>query len=461
MTPRALLLACVVLFAGPVAPLAAPAAAAHGGGASVAGMDPASGGSTPPGPAPGGPGGARDGDSADGGSADSGTAAGNTTGAGNASAPSAAELASSYEVDVRGGTLPADYPLVFARVARLVGRPGVSPPSEVVVHSSDRMADAVGSQSLPTFVRALGIRPADEGGQGGPTETPAAYVSSPRRVNVNERILNDSARTETTLAHESVHVIQFRTGSTRGLGRAAASPGSAEAGLLRTALVEGAATYVQGEYNDRYLPAAESTTASLEREARNASGAGKLGLVRYLAGARYVEARIDDPRELRSVYRRPPRTTEELLHGLAPGSEPVADVSVADAPGDGWTAEPASRNTFGELFLRTVLWTELNRSAAVAGADGWGGDARLGFRSAADAPVGGFAWAVRFDDAANATEFEAAFAEWSAGREPGEAPVRAVRAAPETVVVFVGGDRFVESATARGTNGTVTVELGA
>lgn len=371
--------------------------------------------------------------------------------------PSPDAIAEGYDISVAGGELPIEYPVVFARVAVMLDRPGVEPPARVTVRPNDRMS--VGTRKYPEFYRLLGIRVPEDRDS---ALTAAAYVASPEGVSVNEAIVNDSAETESTMAHESVHVVQFRTGTFDELrGTAAAPTGSTAERLLRTALVEGSATYVQGEYRERYVPEAEPPTASLAAAARNRSGAATLGIAPYVVGARYVDARVDDPGGLEAVYADPPRTAEELLHDRPPGSEPVASLSVADADGDGWTADPRTRDTHGELFVRVVLDTELNGSAAASAAAGWGNDVRVGFvnETADGTRRVGYAWALRFDDAANATAFEAAAADWAADRGPNESAVRAERVSEETVVFLLGDEAFVGNASVDGDDGEVTVRV--
>ncbi|MFC7098575.1 hypothetical protein [Halobaculum marinum] len=372
--------------------------------------------------------------------------------------PSPEQLAAGYDIEVVDGDLPVDYSLVFARVAVTVDRPTVAPPRSVVIRPPDRMR--VGRQQYPEFYRLVGVTAPE----GQPTATTAAaYVASPETVTVNEAVLNDSAEAESTLAHESVHVVQFRDGTFQRLrGSAAAPAGSTEARLLHAGVVEGSATYVQREYVRRYRPDAPDPVVSLAAASRSGSTATGLGIAPYVVGARYVDERVDDPRDLDTVYANPPRTTEELLHGLPPGSEPLATLVVTDDPNDRWRADLGSRDTHGELFLRVVMESGLNESAAATAADGWGNDVRLGFTRAGDASgTTGYVWVVRFDDEANATEFQSAFAEWRDERASDAAPVRLVRVSPETVAVLVGAESFVEDARPTGTDGVVSVRVDA
>lgn len=63
---------------------------------------------------------------------------------------------------------------------------------------------------------------------------------------------------------------------------------------------------------------------------------------------------------------------------------------------------------------------------------------------------------LRWDDTANATEFENGVAAYLEQTDtPG--PVRVDRVAPETTVLFAGDESFVQDAAASGDNSTVTV----
>jgi hypothetical protein len=153
------------------------------------------------------------------------------------------------------------------------------------------------------------------------------------------------------------------------------------------------------------------------------------------------------------VFEDPPRTSEELLHGLAGGAEPPADLAVAAETGGEWRVQ--RRYPGGELRLRAMLTSALPGSDAAEAAAGWGNDTVLQFR---DGNVTGAAWVLRFDDPAEAEEFATLFGTYEATVE-GErnASVRLVRVAAETVVVLGGAASFVSGTTATGTDASVTV----
>ena len=365
-------------------------------------------------------------------------------------------LAASYDIETEGGNLPMNYSLVYARVVIMLNRTEADPPRRVDIEPDSRMG--IGTSRYPEFYRLLGIRVPEDRDR---TLTAAAYVASPDTVTVNRRILNRTGFTERTLAHESVHVVQFRTNAfNRVASGVAEGRRTTDDSLVSRSVTEGVATYTEASYAERYGTENPTPIRTMGDRYRNASGAAKLGLAPYYFGGRYADGRVDSPAETGEIYREPPRTTEELIHGLPAGSEPVADLNVSGADVDGWELVPTSRDGFGELFVRVVLGSELNESRAAAGADGWAADERVAFRSAAEDDRGtGYAWVLRFDDAANATEFEEAFGQWSDARE-GDGPVATERLDDRTVAVYLGDESFVSGASANGEDDTVTVRVG-
>ncbi|QLG26469.1 hypothetical protein HUG10_02455 [Halorarum halophilum] len=365
-------------------------------------------------------------------------------------------LAASYEIEVEGGDLPVNYSLVYARVVVMLNRTEVDPPRRVDIEPDSRMG--IGTSRYPEFYRLLGIRVPDGRDR---TLTAAAYVASPNTVTVNRRILNRTGFTERTLAHESVHVVQFRTNAfNRVASGVAEGRRTTDDSLVSRSITEGVATYTEASYAARYGTGNATPIRTMGDRYRNASGAAKLGLAPYYFGGRYADDRVDSPAESREIYGEPPRTTEELIHGLPAGSEPVADLNVSGIDDDGWELVPTSRDGFGELFLRVVLGSELNESRAAAGADGWAADKRVAFRSEAEDDEGtGYAWVLRFDDPANATEFEEVFGEWRDARE-GDGPVATERLDDRTVAVYLGDESFVTDASASDEDDTVTVRVG-
>lgn len=370
-----------------------------------------------------------------------------------------ARLAATYDVPVENGTLPTSYSLVLARTQVLLGSEA-SPPLFVRVKPESEMG--FGRRSYPPFYRALGVTVPE--GRDEPL-TAAAYVTGRNdgtRLFVNEKMLDRPAELEATLAHESVHVVQFNTTRSERLYRGVDPDGerTTDERYVIRGVLEGAATYVETVYWRRYVREGENPQAALDALYRNETRAARLGVAPYRFGGHYVAARVDDPTHLERVYDRPPRTTEQLIHRLPPGSEPPARLAVRSA--GGWEEAREKRDRFGELFVRVTLATELPESRAAAGADGWGADRRLVFDRG---DRRGYAWALRWDDPANATEFVDTFGtyldrratrEGKRWRDDGDA-FRVVRVGDETTVVLLGDPGFVRETTVSGSEADVTV----
>jgi len=268
-------------------------------------------------------------------------------------------------------------------------------------------------------------------------------------VKLNRELLTEENDLETTLAHEYVHVVQQRSRVDRSVTAEFSDTPSFDERLTYISVMEGAAEYVERRYGSRYLDVTSDSTVEWYY---SASTAAKQFAARYYFGSRYVNSTIDDPVNLDTVYENPPRTTEELLHGLEPGSEPPSDLNATTNT----ERETERSGPYGELYVRTLFGTALNESAAARLADGWGNDTRFRFGGGGGDERGDFAWVLRWDDAANATEFENGVTDYLEARNP-NASVRIERVGPETTVLFVGDESFVAAASASDENASVTV----
>ncbi|WP_435195159.1 hypothetical protein [Natronomonas sp. EA1] len=334
------------------------------------------------------------------------------------------------EVRVRNGELPFDATAVFARTQALLGS-DVAPPRNVYV--SEQSYFERGSYAESDLFRWLGLT-------GGGSFRASAYVAHPNAVYIATG--NQTAtELETILAHEYVHIVQRRSGVHDRLGRRVVD-GSTDTAIAASGVTEGAATYTAQAYWDRHIKTGESPRAAIERAYANATGARKYLLARYYFGVRYIDQRVDDPSELDSVYEAPPESSEALIHGP---TEVVAAPTVSIE--SDWTE--ASRSRQGELFLRGALSTGLPDETAGRAAAGWGNDTIVGLADEGDSA---YVWAHRWDDRANATEFEQAFAEWE---RPSDASYRLVRVDGETTVLLFGTPRFVTNATVERGDGIV------
>jgi hypothetical protein len=242
-------------------------------------------------------------------------------------------------------------------------------------------------------------------------------------------------------------------------------------------VVEGAAAFVGETYDRRYLAGDWATITERERY-RSSPARVKYKIARYYFGQRYLRHRFSSAANVSAVYDDPPRTTEQLLHNDTDASEKPKALDLAVDPGANRMRGHA--DTYGELFARIALGTELTESRAADAAAGWGADRLV--------PVVGpngtrsYVWATRWDSPAEADEFESAMAEYLASRANRTAAdareedaiwrdssdprsdegltFRTVRTSDETVVLLAGAESFVGGASASGTNASVSVVAG-
>ncbi|RNJ26504.1 hypothetical protein [Halosegnis longus] len=369
---------------------------------------------------------------------------------------SRSETPTSYDsggIEVTGGRLEFNAGQVYDRMARLLDTSAQGPERIRIRTLGGQSTSPMSVNDSGSFYDLFGLSSSDSDAGG----TVAAYVARPSTVNVNAAILGDS-RVESILAHEYVHTVQFREnaiGAVRG-----ATDYTLDGRLASNGAIEGAAVFGANAYWEQYIETGVSPADDAARLYRNSTGRGRLTAAAYALGYEHVAARIDDPARLGAVYQRPPTTTEQLLHpGVREGPrELTAEVGETE-----WLAS-ASNQRFGELFVRTALGTAVNESAATRAAAGWGSDTRLDFVT----PAGnrGYAWVLRFDDSANASEFEAVARAWlderatreDAGWTSDRGDYRLTSVGTETVVWLAGVEPFVEEATVE-SDGVVTVSV--
>lgn len=362
-------------------------------------------------------------------------------------------------VRVIGGDLPIDANRTYARLAGLLGTDAEAPERISIVDPSS--ASIPGSISaVPDPLARLGVTyEASAGSSSGPSF--AGLTTSADSIRLNAAILNDTANAELVLAHEYVHTVQYQQAAFYDTRRGIDARGIGPNQLYR-ATIEGAATYAMEQYRKQYLPDEPSQTGDQMADYRRSDNPGRQYLIApYAFGGRYLEARLDSAANVSAVYESPPRTTEALIHGYAPGAEPPVPLSITVNASEWFATGEGGR--VGELSTRIVLRTETNETFAAAGADGWGNDRVVEFLNG-DAT--GYAWVLRWDDAANATEFADHFGAYLDGsatesdglwRTGGDTAFRLLRTSDRTTVVLFGAPDFVRAATAEGgTNVTVS-----
>lgn len=357
-------------------------------------------------------------------------------------------------ITVTNGTLPIDHQWVYAEVTRILAVEA-EPPKTIELEPDSAMG--IQREPMPPFFRLVGIeRPS------GATRTATAlgYVRSPKAVYINERLTEDETQLQLTLAHEYVHVIQGRTGAFAQLREGINNPNTTDGQVVRTSILEGSATTVETVYWERHVDTGTSPADGMTNSYRSTSGARQWVFAPYHFGTNYVQKRVDSPEDMGTVYENPPQTSEELLHGLSGGAEPLPPLSVGVRSAD-WERNGTDRT--GELFVRVALDTELERDRATRAAAGWGTDSRVALVNGDDRA---YVWALRWDDRANATEFDRALGAYLDDRATtdgdvwmdGSTAFDSERVDDETVVLVLGDESFVRQVHVRGTNGSVTVE---
>lgn len=223
------------------------------------------------------------------------------------------------------------------------------------------------------------------------------------------------------------------------------------------ALVEGDAMSVERRAagGDAWakLPLEEIARAEDNRFAPYRKGIGALFpplltetfIFRYRDGLRFVEAmrrerpavRIDD------VFRRPPRSSEQVLHPekyLADEAPRQISLDVEEFSDEGW--RPVASTPLGEIGVRGLLLAGVPAEEAKRAAAGWGGDRSFVFEREGRAPL--FVWRTAWDRPSDAQEFYRAYNALQQGRaaeaEQPSPQQRAWREGQLLTLVHIEGD---------------------
>lgn len=255
------------------------------------------------------------------------------------------------------------------------------------------------------------------------------------------------AEQEKLLVHEYTHAIQFDAELIQWSPLEFFSDIPTDEAQVKWALAEGGAVWVTDQYIEAHMPDNVTLQSTEMAEVYEDSRVGtRFQLARYHLGAIGIDRHVDDPAELRDFYSGPlPNSTEQLIHGYTPAEEPITRLPVEATDGDGWTVQdPGDEDRLGELVVRVALSKELSLDEAATAAAGWGSDHLVEFERNDTA---GFAWVTRWDDPANASEFESALATYVERRDTGEDLAFGVdRPGDETVVLYSGPPAFVDAA---------------
>ena len=214
------------------------------------------------------------------------------------------------------------------------------------------------------------------------------------------------ALVERVFAHELAHAAQPESLREEMEASAGDYATTTDAMLAREAVAEGAAVFVTDVYAEQYLDV-QGQSARLDAEWGSMTDATRLLWAPYRYGADHVHARASSPANLTAVYENPPLTTEAVLH---PFGSDIERPPLAVESGDqvaGW--DRTATDTKGELYLRVLLASELAPERAARAAAGWGTDRLVTYT---DGGNDSFALVVRWDSQRDASQFEAAMADY-------------------------------------------------
>ncbi|MEF8900585.1 MAG: hypothetical protein V5A25_05130 [Halovenus sp.] len=264
------------------------------------------------------------------------------------------------------------------------------------------------------------------------------------------------------------HYVQFRNERLTQLG-AEIDTRTTDGAFARRSIVEGAAVYTTDRYLDRYGET-DRRNSPLYDEALAALPAGhqlRYGLAPYQYGSAYVADRVDSPADLPAVYERPPTTSQQVIHGLAPDEAAPDPLAVTVQTGGRWREVGTDR--LGEAFLRYALESHLDPERAASVAAGWGNDS-LRIVSERGTTEARYAWVHRWDDADAADAFTDAMRAYLDARgDPTDRgwilpntdlEVTVMPVSSETTVVLFGGESFLDATDTAGTDDDVTVTVG-
>ena len=218
-----------------------------------------------------------------------------------------------------------------------------------------------------------------------------------------------------TLAHELVHALQDQYYD---LGERVEyrEDGTDEQSAIH-ALAEGDATSAMFDFLNGE-PATEMSESALGLMFRGSAAVSSGGDVPELLKRSLVSPYIDGLglvhwarrrggwQAVDAIWRRPPTSTEQVLHPEKwESNEPAVAVALPPGPATGWRVD--YRDVLGEQSLRLVFEEWMPRFRAEEAAAGWGGD-RVAVYSKGSAHA--LAWRIVFDDEAAASRAATAFA---------------------------------------------------
>lgn len=297
----------------------------------------------------------------------------------------------------------------------------------------------------------------------------AAYSPLDKQVLIVDKFKDDSL-----LAHEFTHALQDQHFDLMKL--LVVHPYDFDRAEAAFAVIEGDAMNVQRrlEQGDAYarLSLDEITRQETNRFDAYRKAVGDLFpplltetfIFRYRDGARFVEAvrRSRGERGIDELFRRPPASSEQILHPEKYQNNEMPRVVSLDEAGfvdAGW--KNVTSTPLGEIGVRGLLMAGTSKEGATRAASGWGGDRAYLFERAGGTPL--FVWKTVWDTPEDAEEFFATYntlrrrtslrasvtrpadgATQTIWREAGRTAV--VHRAGDTVVIIRGADSDVSAA---------------
>src|SRR5215207_3546213 len=227
-------------------------------------------------------------------------------------------------------------------------------------------------------------------------------------------------RSSGLLTHEFVHALQDQHFDL--LRTVLARPFSFDREEAAFALVEGDAVSVERRVTQGEAWARKSiedlTREEDERYASYRKGIGgffpplltETFIFRYRDGLHFVETlrRARPAVSLDEVFRRPPQSSEQVLHPekyLSGESPREVEFDLEGFADEGW--RPAATTPLGEIGVRGLLLAGVTSDEAKRAAAGWGGDRSFAFEREGRAPL--FVWRTVWDTPRDAQEFFRAY----------------------------------------------------
>ena len=222
------------------------------------------------------------------------------------------------------------------------------------------------------------------------------------------------------LTHEFVHALQDQHFDL--LRMMLARPLSFDREEAAFALIEGDAVSVErrATRGEAWVkrPLEEVAREEDERYASYRKGIGALFpplltetfIFRYRDGLHFVETlrRARPAVSLDDLFRRPPQSSEQVLHPekyLSGESPREVEVDLEEFADEGW--RPTATTPLGEVGVRGLLMAGVTSDEARRAAAGWGGDRSFVFEREGRAPL--FVWRTAWDTPRDAQEFFRAY----------------------------------------------------